>query len=76
MTVYESAFADVDGDGNLDIVGDATDVFYFLRGHGDGTFAPAQYYETNVAEMRSIAIADVNADGRSTSRFKVARSRA
>ena len=59
----EVASADLDGDGNADlVVTDATASVYVALGHGDGTFAPAT---TNSVpnHPRGIAIGDFNGDG-------------
>jgi uncharacterized membrane protein len=65
--------ADMNGDGNLDIVVSnwgtpdaATNdgAVTVLLGKGDGTFRPAQTFPSGGAEAPSVAVADVNKDGR------------
>jgi hypothetical protein len=65
--------ADVNGDGNLDIVvsnwgtpnaGTNDGAVTVLRGKGDGTFRTAQTFPSGGAEAPSVAVADVNKDGR------------
>lgn len=69
---YSVAVADVNGDGNPDIVvanecgiNDCTsgDVAVLL-GNGDGTFQTAVAYDSGGYQTRSVAVADVNRDGR------------
>jgi hypothetical protein len=66
------ALGDVNGDGKLDLVvagcfqgpnfcDDAVDV---LLGNGDGTFQAAVRYGTGVFDATSVAIGDVNGDGK------------
>jgi hypothetical protein len=59
------AAADLDADGKIDLViandGAALSV---LRGNGDGTFKPRLSYSIGFGQSRSIAVADVNGDGR------------
>jgi len=55
--------ADLDGDGNLDLVASANYAgIAVLMGHGDGTFAPAQGYAAG-AQPTQITIHDLDADG-------------
>ena len=67
------AVADMNGDGKLDVV--ATDqcasancinkgLVAVLLGNGDGTFQAAQTYDSGGFLTNSVAIADVNGDGR------------
>jgi len=65
--------ADVNGDGNLDIVvsnwgtsngGTNDGSVTVLVGKGNGTFRPAQVFPSGGAEAPSVAVADVNKDGR------------
>jgi uncharacterized membrane protein len=65
--------ADVNGDGKLDIVvsnwgtpdaGTNDGAVTVLRGKGDGTFRTAQTFPSGGAEAPSVAVADVNKDGR------------
>lgn len=67
------AVADVNGDGSLDLVvanlcSDANcmsnAVVGVLFGNGDGTFQATQSYASGGYEANSIAVADVNGDGR------------
>jgi hypothetical protein len=55
--------ADLDGDGNLDLVASANFAgIAVLMGHGDGTFAPAHGYAAG-AQPVHITIHDLDADG-------------
>ena len=65
--------ADVNGDGKLDIVvsnwgtpngGTNDGAVTVLQGKGNGTFRPAQTFPSGGAEAPSVAVADVNKDGR------------
>jgi uncharacterized membrane protein len=65
--------ADVNGDGKLDIVvsnwgtpngGTNDGAVTVLQGKGNGTFRPAQTFPSGGAESPSVAVADVNKDGR------------
>jgi len=63
MSAFLIATGDVDGDGNLDIVGDdMSSTFYVLHGVGDGTFTLAGNHPS--AGAGGLALADVNLDGR------------
>jgi uncharacterized membrane protein len=70
---FNVAAADLNGDGNLDIVvsnwgtpnaGTNDGAVTVLRGKGNGTFQPEQTFPSGGAEAPSVAIADVNNDGR------------
>ena len=65
---YSVAVADVNGDGKPDVVmasnGDVNGNVSVLRGNGDGTFQTAQTYNSGAYSAQSIAVADVNGDGR------------
>jgi trimeric autotransporter adhesin len=65
--------ADVNGDGIPDIVatnlcatnqGCSAGSLSVLLGNGDGTFQPAVLFSSGVADTTSVAIADVNGDGK------------
>jgi len=65
--------ADMNNDGNLDIVvsnwgtpnpGSNDGAVTVLLGKGNGTFRPAQTFPSGGAEAPSVAVADVNKDGR------------
>lgn len=61
---YALAVADINGDGKLDVADVTLSGFVnLLFGNGDGTFQPATTYAYG-GGARSIAIADLNADGR------------
>ncbi len=57
------AVADIDQDGDLDIVV-STSQLAVLRNEGDGTFAAAQSYPVLIAPTWNVALADVTGDGR------------
>jgi hypothetical protein len=70
---YSIAVADVNGDGKLDVVvandcASSTNctngMVGVLLGNGDGTFQPAISYSSGGSGARSIAVADVNGDGK------------
>ena len=65
LALENLALADVDGDGNVDIVtanGITNDVSVF-RGFGDGTFQSAKSYRTGGIDPKAVAVADFNGDG-------------
>ncbi len=58
------AAIDMTGDGRLDLVVDAADAIYVLRGNGDGTFqAPLITATESDAGLGAMAVADINQDG-------------
>ncbi len=71
--VYSVAVADLKGTGKLDLVlavdcseescnsGTAVDVLF---GNGDGTFQPAVTYASGGLDANSVAVADINGDGK------------
>jgi hypothetical protein len=70
---FDVVAADVNGDGNLDIVvsnwgtsngGTNDGSVTVLLGKGNGAFRPAQVFPSGGAEAPSVAVADVNKDGR------------
>lgn len=56
------AAADVDGDGNVDLITDAPQGFRILRGRGDGTFEPPRLVSIGYQPI-ALAIGDFNGDG-------------
>jgi len=67
---YSLKVADLNGDGKLDLVAANSDsgTVGVLLGRGDGTFRAAMVYSSgdtrNVIQISSVAVADVNGDGR------------
>lgn len=60
------AIADLNGDGNLDVLvsDSASNTVGVLLGNGDGTFSAPLIYSTGGNTPTSVAIADVNGDGK------------
>jgi hypothetical protein len=56
------ALADLDGDGNLDLMIGGTFGFATFAGQGDGSFGPAKSWSTRVFNDRA-ALADIDGDG-------------
>jgi hypothetical protein len=56
------AFADIDGNGHLDVVTTATDLVGVLLGNGDGTFKAPLYFEAGV-DVSMLNVGDVDRDG-------------
>jgi Big-like domain-containing protein/VCBS repeat protein len=64
-SVLSGALADVNGDGNLDlVVGHYTGALAVLLGNGDGTFKTALRYNSGGRNANAIAMADVNGDAK------------
>ena len=74
---YSLAIADVNGDGKLDLLitnycsfndpgcGNGTNgLIGVLLGRGDGTFSPAATYDSGGFEVQSVAVSDLNSDGK------------
>ena len=68
---YSIAIADVNGDGKPDVLvtnevvdNSSTSAAGVLLGNGDGTLQPAEIYSTRAIDAQSIAVADVNGDGK------------
>lgn len=63
--------ADLNGDGNLDVVVGTIDGYSVLLGNGDGTFQKASNYSLGTRQ-NSVAIADFNNDGKPDLVFSIA----
>jgi uncharacterized protein (TIGR03437 family) len=64
---YSAAFGDFNGDGKVDLVVTnygSTGSANVLLGKGDGTFQPPATYATGATATYSVAVADLNGDGR------------
>lgn len=60
----EVKLADLNNDGNLDIIASAGERIYTLQGNGNGTFQAAQTLAVlNGARLRSFDVGDVDGDG-------------
>ncbi len=61
---YSLAVGDVNGDDKPDLVLGSFSVVGVLLGNGDGTFQPAVTYGSSGGSIYSVALADINGDGR------------
>ena len=64
-TIIRINYADVDGDGDMDVISGQDDsVLALYRNNGDGTFAaPVVFSETGFAYLLSLQVADIDSDG-------------
>ncbi len=61
--VATTAVADVNGDGNLDMVTVSGGSVSLMLGKGDGTFQPAVVFSSGGDQGTGVAVADLNGDG-------------
>jgi hypothetical protein len=66
IDTFSIAVADVNGDGNADLLAGSlgTNALSILLGNGNGTFQPAVTFDTGASGIYSVATADVNGDGK------------
>ena len=66
IVVNAAAIADLDGDGQPDIVATSiySDSIFILHGHGDGTFADPIEYKLTGSGPQALTLADFDNDGR------------
>jgi hypothetical protein len=68
--IYSVAAADVNGDGKVDVIaanqegGNGRGLLSVLLGNGDGSFQPIGFYDSGGFEALSVAVADINGDGK------------
>jgi len=66
IDTFSIAVADVNGDGNPDLLAGSlgTNALSILLGNGNGTFQPVVTFNTGATGIDSVAAADVNGDGK------------